>query len=87
MGSRKCEKLLEKARANPGGLRFTELCDLAECYDWLFARQNGSHHVYKRAGIKQAMNFQEGRNGEAKSYQVKQLLDAIDEYPLDDEEA
>ena len=50
------------------GLRFAELCRLAECFGWEYARQRGSHRLYKRAGAKALMNFQ-NVNGEANGYQ------------------
>ncbi len=74
-----CDDILELARRTPGGVRFADLCRLAECHGWVFARGRGSHRVYKRAGTLQMMNFQEGANGMAKALQVRQLLRAIDE--------
>jgi HicA toxin of bacterial toxin-antitoxin, len=75
----KCEDLLKKARANPKGLRFTELLKLATCYGWSFDRQGGSHQIWVKEGYPRPMSFQEAGGGKAKPYQVKQLLDAIDE--------
>ena len=73
-----CDKLLERARSSPANLRFEEVCDLAECYGFVFARQAGSsHRIYKRPKWPKVMNFQ-NRNGKAKAYQVRQLLEAID---------
>ena len=72
-----CEDLLAKAKANPKGVRFTDLCALATCYGWVFDRRGGSHHIYKRTGHSQLMNFQED-NGKAKAYQVRQLIRAIE---------
>lgn len=80
----KCDKLLEQALRAPKSLRFVELTALAECYGFTFARQNGSHHIYKRAGYQRAMNFQDD-NGTAKSYQVRQLLEALRELKLIEE--
>jgi hypothetical protein len=74
-----CGRLLEAARANPAGIRFAEMCALAECFGWTFSRQAGSHRLYKRKGDQALMNFQEDRNGRAKAYQVRQLVAAIDE--------
>jgi predicted RNA binding protein YcfA (HicA-like mRNA interferase family) len=68
-----CNKLLRRARRSSTGFRFDELCQLAECFGFEFARQEGSHHVYKRPGTMQTMNFQDNK-GKAKPYQVKQLL-------------
>jgi hypothetical protein len=76
-----CHKLLEGARNTPAGLRFSQLCELAECFGWVRARQRGAHVIYKRPGAMQLMNFQDD-NGKAKAYQVRQLLTAIDELGL-----
>ncbi len=78
----KCRLLLERARQNPEGLRFVELCQLAECFGWECARERGSHRLYKRPGSMRLMNFQDF-NGAAKGYQVRQLLTAIEELGLD----
>jgi predicted RNA binding protein YcfA (HicA-like mRNA interferase family) len=74
-----CDDILEQARRTPSGVRFVDLCTLAECHGWIFARSRGSHRVYKRPGTLQMMNFQEGANGMAKTLHVRQLLRAIDE--------
>ena len=74
----KCDELLRRARANPAGLRFAQLCQLAECHGFQFARQRGSHRVYRHATARTIMTFQEV-NGMAKPYQVRQLLDVIDD--------
>lgn len=71
------EKLLEKARNNPRGLRFSELTRLAESYGFYLDRQGGSHAVYKHKGLGVSIPLQPDKNGKAKGYQVKQLLDAI----------
>jgi hypothetical protein len=69
------EKLLQRAIEAPGNLRFTDLCKLAEMAGVVFDRAAGSHRIYKHpAGM--MMNFQDV-NGQAKPYQVKQLLDFI----------
>jgi len=73
----KCEKLRKKANNTPGGLRFEEVCYLAECFGFIFARQEGSHRQYKREGYPKTMNFQNVK-GKAKDYQVQQLLAAIE---------
>jgi predicted RNA binding protein YcfA (HicA-like mRNA interferase family) len=74
----KCDKLLERARKSPANVRFTEICQLAECYGFVFVRQEGSHRIYKRDGWPRLMNFQD-HNGKAVTYQVRQLLNAIDD--------
>ena len=76
----KCDKLLEKAANSPNNFSFTEICQLAECYGFIFQRQNASHIIYEHPtlGIEQnrLLNFQNFK-GKAKPYQVKQLLKAI----------
>lgn len=77
----KCAKLLAKARNNPDGVRFDDVCALAECVGFEFSRQRGSHRMFKLPGSMTVMNFQ-NRNGYAKPYQVKQLIKVIDELGL-----
>lgn len=76
----KCAKLLEKAKNSPNNFSFTEICQLAECYGFVFQRQNGSHTIYEHPVLEieqsRLMNFQNFK-GKAKPYQVKQLLKAI----------
>jgi hypothetical protein len=71
-------------------MRFSELCQLAECYGFQFARGRGSHRLYKKPGRRELMNFQDD-GGKAKEYQVKQLLAVIEELaaqpPPDEEES
>lgn len=78
----RCQKIYERARASPANLRFEEACRLAECFGFRFVRQRGtSHRIYKYPGWVGLLNFQTV-NGEAKDYQVKQLLDAAEELSL-----
>lgn len=78
----RCQKILQRARASPANLRFEEVCRLAECFGFQFARQRGtSHRLYKYPGWVGLLNFQ-NVNGQAKDYQVKQLLDTVEELHL-----
>lgn len=75
----KCDKLFEKAKNNPRGLRFAELEKLAECYGFRFDRQSAtSHRIYKAEGRPEFLNLQPGKGGKAKDYQVLQLLRLIE---------
>ncbi len=79
----KIEKLLEKAKNAPHNLRFEELCALAVGFGWKFKRQRGtSHRLYENPELRpeqgRRMNFQSD-SGKAKSYQITQLLNAIEE--------
>ena len=75
------EKLLQKARETPGGVRFDDACKLAVQLGFEFARQEGSHSIYQhsrgaelREQFQRPLNLQEGKNGQAKAYQVRQML-------------
>lgn len=80
--NRKCNQLLEKARSNPVGLKFSELCKLCECIGMHCDRQRGSHRIYKRLSPTFIQSVQKMSDGMAKPYQVRQLLTRIDEYDL-----
>jgi len=75
------DKLIEKARNNPAGVRFRELCLLAEHMGFIKRGGKGSHVVYEKEGVPEILTFQD-RKGAAKTYQVKQLLAAIEKYRL-----
>lgn len=77
------EDLLARVRANPKGVRFSDLCALANSYGWILDRQSGSHRIFKRRGHRQLMNFQDD-GGKAMPYQVRQLIRAIDELRSED---
>jgi hypothetical protein len=75
-----CDKILTKAQSSPNNLSFGDLCDLAECFGWVYRRRSGSHRIYENVDLTpddgRIQNFQEFR-GKAKPYQVRQLLKAI----------
>ncbi len=75
----KKDKLIQKARNNPYGLRFTELQTLCEIAGMRMDRSNGSHFVYVRENPTYTYPIQEGKNGEAKYYQVIDILGIYDE--------
>jgi hypothetical protein len=75
------DKLIEKARNNPAGVRFRELCLLAEHMGFIKRDGKGSHVVYEKEGVVEILTFQD-RKGMAMPYQVKQLLAAIEKYRL-----
>jgi len=73
--------LLAKARNNPAGIRYRELCSLAEYFGFRKRGGKGSHVVYEKEGIKEILTFQNAR-GMAKAYQVRQLLAVAGKYRL-----
>lgn len=72
----KSEKLLAAIRNNPAGVRFDDATNVAASY-FGKPRISGSHHVYTVPGGLR-INLQPGKDGKAKSYQIDQLLAAID---------
>ncbi len=64
-------------RNNPGGVRFDDALKVATRF-FGAPRVKGSHHIFKTPWPGDPrVNLQQGR-GNAKVYQVKQLLAAID---------
>jgi len=42
----------------------------------------GSHHVYRTAGVREIIDLQPRSDGKAKAYQVKQVRDIVRKYGL-----
>jgi hypothetical protein len=74
-------KLLERALRAPHNFRFAEACALAEAFGFRLSRASGSHHIYVHPSIPELLNLQEVR-GQAKAYQIKQLLQLIERHNL-----
>lgn len=74
-------KLHERIRNNPNGVRFADIAPWLRSFDFTLERISGSHHVFrhKSTGIK--LNFQPDESGMAKAYQVKQAIKAIEGLP------
>lgn len=72
------EKILEKMRRNPKGVKFDELEKVCDHFFGPPRSRGTSHHIYATPWEgKPYVNIQ-NRNGEAKPYQVRQVLEAID---------
>jgi hypothetical protein len=74
----KIEKLIAKALANPGALKFTELVKVANHFGYEQVRQAGSHRIFSKGQGYRRFNFQDF-NGEAKIVQVKDLTGYLKE--------
>jgi hypothetical protein len=59
-----------KMRRAPASVRFAELCKVCEHYFGPAARQRGSHRQYRTPW--------QDDHGQAKPYQVRQVLQAVD---------
>ena len=81
--NKKCYRLYEKARTNPKGLRFTEFINLCECIGMKCDRTKGSHFIYLLEVPFFLISVQKMKDGKAKPYQVRQLINFIEDKALD----
>ena len=77
------EKLLRKIRQSRKNVKFNDAKKLVLALGFELDRTKGSHFIFKHPAHETAfLNLQES-GGEAKPYQLKQILNAIDEYQLE----
>lgn len=84
--SRKIHKTLRLMKESPRNVKFSDLCRVCEYYFGTPRQTGGSHRIYKTpwAGDP-GINIQEGHNGLAKVYQIKQVLAALERMKKADE--
>lgn len=70
------QKILEKLKNNPKNVRFHDLSKVCEHY-FGSPRQTGSHLIYKTPWSGDPRVNIQKKNGMAKPYQVKKVLEAI----------
>ena len=75
------EKLLQQILSGKKSIPFHEFIKLAEAFGFVLDRVKGSHHIFKRDGVIEFLNIQNYK-GEAKFYQIKQLLELVERYGL-----
>jgi predicted RNA binding protein YcfA (HicA-like mRNA interferase family) len=76
------QRLLARlARGAVANVAFTDVCALAEGFGFELRRISGSHHVFAHPHIPQLVNLQSVR-GQAKPYQIRQLLRLVERYDL-----
>ena len=78
-------RLLKRILVAPHNVRLRDLLGLAEALGFRVARVEGSHHILTHPGIPELLDLQDV-NGEAKPYQVRQLLQLIERYNVHLEE-
>lgn len=71
-------EILEKMRSNPAGIHFADLCKVCDHYFGQARHSSGSHRVYKTPWIGDPRVNIQNSKGQAKAYQVKQVLKAIE---------
>jgi predicted RNA binding protein YcfA (HicA-like mRNA interferase family) len=69
-----------------GNVRFEDACRLALALGFELDRVRGSHHMFRHPKGGHRLNFQE-RGGDAKVYQLRQLLDQVERYDLELEDS
>ena len=77
----KAEKLLWRALGGTKNFRFADLCRLAEAFGYRLDRVSGSHHIFVHPQATRPLNVQ-NVHGQAKPYQVRQLLRDVEEFKL-----
>ncbi|MDH4208082.1 MAG: type II toxin-antitoxin system HicA family toxin [Anaerolineae bacterium] len=60
---------------------FSDLVRLVEGFGFQLQRTRGSHHIFLHPDLPELLNLQEVR-GEAKPYQIRQLLRLVERYAL-----
>jgi len=71
-------RLLQGAVRN---VSFADLVNLVEGFGFRLQRMGGSHRLYAHPDVPEMLNLQEA-HGEAKPYQIRQLLRLIERYNL-----
>jgi len=76
------KKIFESIQKNRRNVKFGDITRVAEAFGFEFDRLGSNkHHIYKYPGMRENLNLQEV-DGEAKPYQIGQLLRLIEEYGL-----
>jgi len=79
------KKLFQSICNNTVNVSFNDLVIVAESFGFHLARSKGSHFLYKNKEIGKTINLQSDR-GQAKPYQVEQLLAVVEKYNLEMED-
>ncbi len=77
----KKQKLLQKLLSGTKNIRFSEAVAVAEAFGFQLSRINGSHHIFIHEKIPELLNIQNVK-GNAKPYQIKQMLQLIEIHNL-----
>jgi predicted RNA binding protein YcfA (HicA-like mRNA interferase family) len=74
-------RLLKKALTAPKSFRFNDFEMLVQSFGFKESRIRGSHHIFTHPSIPDLVNIQEV-DGEAKPYQIRQLMKLVERYDL-----
>ena len=76
-------EILKQMKQNPKNVRFADLCKICDLYFGQARQKSSSHRVYKTPWQGDPRVNIQNQKGKAKSYQVKQVLKAIDRLEVD----
>ena len=79
----KIEDVLAQIRQNPRDVRFNDLCKVSDHYFGEPRQGGSSHRIYKTPWQGDPRINIQNHKGKAKSYQVKQVLLAIERLEVD----
>ncbi|ANI29707.1 toxin HicA [Yersinia entomophaga] len=72
------ESRIARIKANPSGVKFSELAKICSYYLGPPRHNSGNHHVYSMPWQGDPrINIQLGNNGMSKFYQVKQVITSL----------
>lgn len=74
--------LLRLSRGHIQNVSFEDITNLVEGFGFALARRSGSHHIFSRPDIPEVINLQDIK-GQAKPYQIRQLLKLVERYNLE----
>ena len=75
--------IINEMRSSPSDVRFKDLCKVCEHYFGQARQTSGSHQVYKTPWIGDPRVNIQNDKGKAKSYQVRQVLKAIERMEIE----
>jgi predicted RNA binding protein YcfA (HicA-like mRNA interferase family) len=73
--------LMRLARGEVANVAFSDMRRLAEGLGFELRRVSGSHHVFAHPEVPELINLQ-AVNGQAKPYQIRQLVRLVERYDL-----
>lgn len=73
----KTEKIYRLILSGSKNVSLPDFVKLLQAFGFKLDRINGSHHIFKHAGVKELINIQ-NVNGKVKPYQVKQFLTIVE---------
>ncbi len=74
-------KVYERILAGSHNVRFEDFCAVVEAFGYQLDRVRGSHHIYWHPCAPRPLNLQP-MGGQAKPYQIRQFLRAVEEFGL-----